>query len=148
MTGVTRRRELIAEALSGGPVPGQERLRALLARRGVRITQATLSRDLRAMGVVRGPDGYALPGAASPSGGGALESALREYLLRADVAGTFVVLRTGPGHAQVVGLELDRAPLVGQLGTIAGDDTIFIAAQTEARARRMARHLKELAGLG
>jgi transcriptional regulator of arginine metabolism len=138
-----RRRNLISEVLGRVPVASQERLAELLADRGVHTTQATLSRDLREMGVVKGPDGYVLPATPTPTETRDLGRTLRTYVLDANAGGTLVVLRTGPGHAQIVGLELDRAPPDGVLGTVAGDDTIFVATKSEAAAKRVLRQIRE-----
>lgn len=159
-----RRRSQIQELLRSERVESQEHLQELLQARGVIVAQATLSRDLRALGVVKGPSGYFLPddlrlvGAAGHAGGASrvrlngdvhstLERSLQMYVQKVDVGGNLIVLRTGPGHAQIVGLEIDRAPLDGVMGTIAGDDTIFIAVRSERRAHHLARELRHAAGL-
>jgi transcriptional regulator of arginine metabolism len=149
MSDRERRRRHIGALLARGPVPSQERLVELLAERGVRATQATLSRDLREMGVVKGAEGYAIPEtpAAVERGDGELRQALRDYALEASTGGTLVVLKTGPGHAQILGLALDRAPLDGVLGTVAGDDTVFVAARSAAAAKELLGRLTEMAGL-
>ena len=149
-----RRHRWIAQIIEKGHVESQEHLQALLAERSVHVAQATLSRDLRELGVVKGPGGYALPGV-TPAGaplpaanGRALADALRAYLLRADRGGNLVVLGTGPGHAAALALAIDRAELPGVLGTVAGDDTVFVAARTEKAAREVLDTALEQAGLG
>ena len=150
MTGPEPRRRAIAEIISSGSVPSQDALRAELAGLGHEVTQSTLSRDLRALGVVEGPGGYAMPGSVNGSGSGASEEplrrALRSALRSARAAGQLVVLRTGPGHAQPVALALDTATPPGVVGTVAGDDTIFVATASNADARAVTRSLLELAG--
>lgn len=155
------RQNLIQSILRQSQVASQEELRQALAGRGVEVTQATLSRDLRELGVVKGAGGYLLPeaagnghrngaGAGGAGGGGrsALERAVREYLVSAVSAGNLVVVHTGPGRAQPVALELDLAPPPEVLGTVAGDDTIFIATVTAGAGERLAGWLREVAGLG
>lgn len=142
-----RRRELIIDLLGRGPVESQERLSETLSRQGVKATQATISRDLREIGAVKGPDGYVLP-AAQPSGIElGLERALKGFVKGVDRGATLVVLRTGPGHAALVALELDRSPPNGVIGTIAGDDTIFIATRSERAAVQLLHRLRTLGGL-
>jgi transcriptional regulator of arginine metabolism len=149
MTGPARRQARIRDLLERGPVASQEQLQSLLAKDGLRATQATISRDLRELGVVKGPDGYVLPSnqQRSRAGPASLQRALAAYLVSAKAAGVLVVLKTGPGHAQVIALELDRLPPEGVLGTIAGDDTIFVAAESTKRAQELAADLREAARL-
>jgi transcriptional regulator of arginine metabolism len=146
-----RRHRWIAQLIERGHVENQEQLQSLLAERSVRVAQATLSRDLRELGVVKGPAGYALPGTVSAAPGAADERALAEslgaLLLRAQRGGNLVVLNTGPGHAQALALAIDRAELAGVLGTVAGDDTVFVAARSERAARELLETIKTQAGL-
>ena len=66
------------------------------------------------------------------------------FVVRIEAGGNLVVLRTGPGHAQVVALEFDRRPPEGLMGTIAGDDTVFLATKSERRASALARELRQV----
>jgi transcriptional regulator of arginine metabolism len=148
-----QRRARLAALIAANQVWSQQELAALLRRReGITVTQATLSRDLTELGVVKGPNGYMLPGAAPATAGGdreaALATALRQHLVSAARGGTTVVLRTPSGHANSLAVEIDRAGLTGVLGTIAGDDTIFIAARDSDAAAALARHLERLARHG
>ena len=161
-----KRQAVIAGLLAGGPVSTQEVLLGALAEAGVRTTQATLSRDLREMGVVKSPAGYVLPGPAggvglrvgvdagrgwSPVPGvaqtNALERVLKAYLVSASAGVGQVVCKTAPGHAQVVALELDRTPPAGVLGTVGGDDTDFVAVDSTERVRTLRDELLQMAGL-
>ncbi len=157
MGGKSRRQSLIAGLLRERPVRSQEELKALLERRGVEVTQATLSRDMRDLGVMKSPAGYAMPGeangvhegGAAPAGVQAeFERTVRAYVLEVTAAGTLVVIKTGPGRAQAVSLELDRVRLEHVVGTVAGDDTIFVATPSEAAARSLRKRVAGLAGLG
>lgn len=155
------RQNLIQTILRQEQVASQEELRQVLAARGVEVVQATLSRDLRELGVVKGASGYLLPevagnghsrvgqngSGAGGNGRSALERAVREYLVSATCAGNLVVIRTGPGRAQPVALELDLAPPPEVLGTVAGDDTIFIATESQSASARLAARLSAIAGL-
>lgn len=135
------RRRWIERLLSDGSIGSQHDLLARLKSEGVASTQATLSRDLADLGVVKGPDGWRMPdqSALAPTD---LAPAVRAYLLNVEVGGTMVVLRTRTGHATPLAVELDRTRLDGSLGTIAGDDTIFMATRSPAIARSIARSLE------
>ena len=124
----------------GGPVRSQEELAERLAAVGIRVTQATLSRDLDELGAVRlrGRDGvlvYALPtGPPDPAGAAAdqhaaLARAAADLLLSAEASGNLVVLRTPPGAAQLMASMIDRSGLSDVLGTVAGDDTVLVVAR-------------------
>ncbi|MCA9284373.1 MAG: hypothetical protein KDA22_04110 [Phycisphaerales bacterium] len=156
----TRRQHAIRQLLQRERIGNQEELRKRLRQVGIRAEQATLSRDLHALGVVKGPDGYVLPDAlgSSSTAAGVRREELADMVQRflgpvaaaadgaaIEHAGNLVVLRTGPGRAQPLALALDRSRLRGMLGTIAGDDTIFIAARTERDAGRLADLLSAIA---
>jgi transcriptional regulator of arginine metabolism len=140
---VVERRAVIRELVQSRPVGTQEELRELLGARGHDVTQATLSRDLAQLGARR---------AAHPGGGTFYELGeavrgplLLEELVRAiDDNGTLVVVHTTPGAAQVVAGVLDRAKVPEVLGTIAGDDAIFVAPARGITTARVIRRLREL----
>jgi len=144
-----RRQRRILDLVKQQPVANQEQLAESLSREGIATTQATLSRDLRELGVVKGPTGYMLPGngpvSAPPNG--ELERAVRTYLVQAESAGNLAVLHTGPGRAALLALEIDRARLKSVMGTVAGDDTIFIAARSSRDAGKLLRDLRQMAGM-
>ena len=141
-----RRRAEILELVRGQRVPSQEALQRLLRRRGFAVAQPTLSRDVAALGLARTPRGYA-PGDAAEAfvpearRAAALDRALELAGLSARSAGTLVVVRTGPAGANPRARAIDEAGLAGVLGTIAGDDTVFVAAVDAGAARRIARRL-------
>ena len=148
-----RRQELIRRVIVGQPVESQEVLVSELHSRGERVTQATVSRDLKEMGVLKGPEGYRLPPAGAPSGGtsavpggpgGELARAVREYMLEAEPAGTLVVVRTGAGQASALALRIDRAGWRDIVGTVAGDDTVFVAARSAPEARRVSDLMRKV----
>lgn len=144
-----RRQHAIRELLDKHRVTDQAMLRSLLMGMGIRTTQATLSRDLRELGVVKGPTGYRIAPPldlqVQPSLR-TLERALKSFMISARAAGALVVLRTGPGHANPLALEIDRAKLPECIGTVAGDDTIFAAATSPRGAGRLHARLLALAG--
>ncbi len=150
---------MIAQLLAAEEVPSQDRLRALLANRGLEATQATLSRDLREMGVVKGPRGYSLGGpwsqpesrptnqhADEQQAGRTLNRVLSASILSAEQAGTLVILKTPPGHAQLVAVELDQRPPTGVVGTVGGDDTIFVACSSTDAAKTLLVLLRKASG--
>ncbi len=145
----SRRHAAIRSLISSSEIYSQHELAQLLAREGIEATQATLSRDLSELGVLKGPDGYQLPGAAvaAPAPDAALARVLRRELISITMGGTLVVLKTPTGHGNALAIELDRMRMQGVLGTIAGDDTVFLAASTPLAARRIVKELRTLAQL-
>ncbi|MCE2653684.1 MAG: hypothetical protein LW650_09385 [Planctomycetaceae bacterium] len=142
---------MILEVLSAQRVARQEELAELLKQRGVLVTQATLSRDLRDLNVFKGPAGYVLPGQypqPAPLSAGPLEPALRQYLVSANQAGNLLVIRTRPGHAPALASEIDRVKPSGVVGTIAGDDTVFVAVESPARTRTLLRTMRQIVDRG
>ena len=155
--GITRvgRQARIVEVLSSGAVRSQTELAALLSADGIEVTQATLSRDLEELGAVklRGVGGgagvYVVPEDGSPvrgvSGGtDRLGRLLGDLLVSVDATGSLAVLRTPPGAAGYLASAVDRAALPSVVGTIAGDDTIFVAAREPMTGAELAAALEEL----
>lgn len=145
-----RRQAAILDIVQREPIRSQEQLRRRVKGEGFDVTQATLSRDIREIGLVKGgADGaYQPPGqpAASPAAAASqLQRALGEFLGRVDRVQQLVLLRTGPGQAQLLGVALDRARLPEVVGTIAGDDTILVIAPDARRARALVQRLEEFA---
>jgi transcriptional regulator of arginine metabolism len=150
-----RRREAIRRLLREHPVRSQGQLRRLLQAEGLGAAQPTLSRDIRELGLVKGADGYRspesmpAPPAVAPESSVAgrrqekLRRLVRQYVLSAEPAGALVVLRTPPADAQPLALAIDGAPFEGVVGTIAGDDTIFLATRSEGEAKRVTRQLRD-----
>ena len=145
----TRRQSVILDVIQRQPVRNQEQLRRLVRAAGFDVTQATLSRDIREMELVKGgPEAaYQAPGPAGANGPASkslLNRAVAEYLTRIDRVQQLVLLRTGPGQAQLLGVALDGARLPELLGTIAGDDTILAIAPDVRRARTLVKRLEGL----
>jgi len=146
----TRRQAAILDVIDTSAVSSQEDLRRRLKTRGFSVTQATLSRDLRDLGLVKGSsDGaYHRPGGepANPLRAAArLDHAVAEYLVGVDRAIQLVVLRTGPAQAQPLASAVDAAAIPGVVGTIAGDDTVLMVCRDEAAASAVAHRLDALA---
>jgi transcriptional regulator of arginine metabolism len=143
----TRRLSAIRQLVEQEPMHSQEELRLRLSRMGFDVTQATLSRDIKELGLMkRSSDGaYQAAGAdlSSPAAAAvALSRALGEFLLGVDAAQQIVVVKTGPGQAQLLGLAIDRARLPDVVGTLAGDDTIIVVCR-DGRQAQATRHMLE-----
>ena len=140
-----RRREILALVGRGG-VRSQEELQRRLRRRGIAVAQPTLSRDLKTLGLAKTPTGYVT----SPAGAfvpaetrrSALDRAVGEFVLSVRAAASLVVIRTPPAGAHPLARALDEADLPEVVGTIAGDDTVFVAATGPATARLLERRLR------
>lgn len=137
------RRQRILHLLERERPRSQAELQERLAADGFDVNQATLSRDLRDLGVVKGKDGYELPqGTLSPqTATQSLWHAVHTWLVGATAAQNLVVLRTPAGGAQPLGLAIDKAELPGVVGTIAGDDTVLAVCADAAKARSLVRQL-------
>ena len=144
-----RRQGLILELIDRQAVKSQDALRRQLKAHGLSTTQATISRDIKELGLVkRAIDGaYQRPGV---NGGGAartplsaLEYTAAEFLRTIERVQQLVVIRTGAGQAQPLAAALDRAQLPEAVGTIAGDDTILVVARDTRRAAALVRRLED-----
>jgi transcriptional regulator of arginine metabolism len=146
-----RRQAAILELIDRDALHGQEQLRRRLRQRGIDATQATISRDIKELGLVkRAGDGayrrLGLDDANPTSALAALEHATTEYLHRVEHVQQLVVIRTGPGQAQPLALAIDRARLSEAVGTIAGDDTILVVAHNAKHAVALTKRLERLSG--
>jgi transcriptional regulator of arginine metabolism len=142
------RHQKILELVRSGHVLSQEQLKEQLAQQGFDVNQSTLSRDIRQLELVKGARGYQLPSpdaAAIPPTARKIENALAAYLQQAVPAQNLVVLKTGPGHAPALAVALDRVPMDGVIGSIAGDDTILLVTPDAETARRLADRLLAIA---
>jgi transcriptional regulator of arginine metabolism len=145
--GREHRRELILGWVRERRVKNQSELVHMLGSRGIDVNQATLSRDLRAMGLLKGPGGYELPSEPAPAADDAsmaLWSAVQAWLRNATQAQNLIVLRTPPSGANPLALALDKAGWKEILGTIAGDDTVIVVARKGADARKILRSISDL----
>ncbi len=146
----SRRQQALVQLLRTGTATSQEELVTSLRDQGFAVTQATVSRDLDQIGAMRGRRGYALPDQESAVVGNAtdqLRAIAPQWIRSVEPAGQLVVIRTPPGSAHLVGVALDRAQLDGAVGTICGDDTVFVATSSTAQADALAASVRALAGL-
>ena len=144
-----RRHSAIVDAVRRQPIRSQEQLRRAIRAAGFDVTQATLSRDIRELALVKGgPDGaYQTPALAGANGHGStgkLRKAVAEYLSRVERVQQLVLLRTGPGQAQILAVAIDGAEWPEVVGTLAGDDTILVIARDARRARELVKRLDRL----
>lgn len=148
----TQRHAAILRVVRSERIASQEQLRELLKVEGFDVTQATLSRDIRELGLakVAAPDGgshYVPP----PDGGLGmrphLEQLLPAMLVAMDGVGPLLVVKTPAGAAQALGLAIDGAGWEEIIGTIAGDDAVLVISKSERGRRAVQTRLKELAGI-
>ena len=137
----------ILKLLNTEHVTSQDELRRQLGHLGVRVTQATLSRDLRELRLVKTAEGYrSLPEAAAgeEEASAAVARAVKEFLLDIRPAQNLLVLKTPPGSAQPLAAAIDAEHWKEVSGTLAGDDTVLIIAPTRGACRNVRRRLEEL----
>jgi transcriptional regulator of arginine metabolism len=150
-----RRREEILLIVAQTAVHSQDELLAALRKRGFGVTQPTRSRDLRELGLIKTPNGYVSPAALAPvatfqpreSREHRFEQLVRDSLISAEAAGNMVVIKTPVAAAQPLASAIDSTPIDDALGSIGGDDTIFIAFRTPAAAVAFTRRVHEIAGI-
>ena len=142
------RQKAILELLHRGPVESQEELQGFLAKRGFEAGQATLSRDIRELGLVKTPDGYS-------SGRGAtfvepvlpsVSRLVREFVVDVRLAQNLIVLKTSVGSAQPVAAAVDAEDWPEVVGTLAGDDTILVISPDNRTAQQLVRRIQGMLG--
>ncbi|MGE5358617.1 MAG: arginine repressor [Bacteroidales bacterium] len=144
-----QRQAAILALVDREPFKNQQMLQRSLRALGFKATQATLSRDIKELGLVkRASDGayqraHQDPG--NPEAAAAsFERLVAQFLMRVDRVEQLVVVRTGPGQAQPLALALDRAGLPEVAGTIAGDDTVLVVVRTSKLAEALVKRLEHL----
>jgi transcriptional regulator of arginine metabolism len=138
------RHNAILELLDETSVSSQEELQRLLHKRGFDAGQATLSRDIRELGLAKTADGYSLPGreAAAESDLPSVSRLVREFVTSVRAAQNLLVTKTSIGSAQPVAAALDGENWPEAIGTIAGDDTILIVCEDKRSAGRLADRIQ------
>jgi transcriptional regulator of arginine metabolism len=144
--GKPERHALIRSLVTRRRIGSQQELLDALASAGCRVTQATVSRDVTELGLVKTTDAlgrprYAAPDAARPDAREALRTILGQFGRRASAAGNLVVLASEIGTAPAIGRALDRLEHRLVVGTLAGDDTVLVVAASEEDARALAGEL-------
>ena len=155
MPGTASRQRALRSIITDTMVSSQSELVELLEKRGFDVTQATVSRDLQAVGAIktRDPSGvmrYVLGNGHGPGNEGevSLGRLLSEYAESIKVSGKLVVVRTPPGAAHVVAAGIDAVSLDGTIGTVAGDDTLLIIADEVTSGRAVAADLERIGDRG
>lgn len=139
------RQQLIVELAHEGPLPNQQELCRVLARRGFPVTQATLSRDIHELGLVRTAEGYTLPnGDSSAEPAPTVSRIVREFVREVRRAQNLLVIKTTSGSAQPVALAIDAEGWEEIVGTVAGDDTVLIITPDNKKARKLQTRLEEM----
>lgn len=140
------RQKAILTLLDERPIPSQEELQRALHKRGLRVGQATLSRDIHELGLVKTSAGYSLPQgeASSEPALPSVSRLVREFVLDVRPAQNLLVIKTTVGSAQPVAAALDEEAWPEAVGTVAGDDTILIVCPTKKAASRLAARTQEL----
>ena len=140
------RHKAILELLQESPIASQEELQRALSKRGIKVGQATLSRDIHELELVKTGEGYALPpgGTASEAARPSASRLVREFVLDVRQAQNLVVVKTAVGSAQPVAAALDSESWPEVVGTIAGDDAILIVAENNKGASRLVLRVREL----
>jgi transcriptional regulator of arginine metabolism len=141
------RQRAILEALRSGPIESQEDLQRALRKRGFRVGQATLSRDIRDLNLVKTAAGYSVPqGDAAALALPPVKRLVREFVLDARPAQNLLVVKTVIGSAQPVAAALDEQEWEEVVGTIAGDDAILIVCPDKEAAKKVAARIEEMLG--
>jgi transcriptional regulator of arginine metabolism len=142
----TSRQNVILDLVQQEAVVNQEQLRKLLLRQGFDVTQATLSRDINELALVKTTDGYTVS-RNEPQSEPGLHSAgrlVREFVAEVREAQNLLVVRTAVGTAQSVAVAWDAAAWPELVGTVAGDDTILVICPDKKTAHKVAVRIREL----
>jgi transcriptional regulator of arginine metabolism len=138
------RQKAILQLLEQGPLGSQEDLQHDLAKRGHKVGQATLSRDIHELGLVKTAAGYVRPPGGAEPALPPVSRLIREFVLEVQPAENLLVIKTTVGSAQPVAAALDGEHWPEAIGTIAGDDTILIVCPQKKAARRLAARMEEM----
>lgn len=140
------RQKAILDLLEEGPVENQDALQHSLVRRGFEVGQATLSRDIHELKLVKGPEGYAriTESKASETFLPSVMHMAYQFVVEIRQAQNLLVIKTTVGSAQPVAAALDASHWPEVVGTLAGDDTVFVVAADKKKAGALARRIREL----
>lgn len=144
----SERQEKLLRLIESRNIDRQETLRSLMAQEGIIVTQATLSRDMKELGIRKVPTedgGQKYSAGRTPAA--EIPAIVYHSLISADYAGNTVVFRCETGTAQAVCAAMDRENCCNAVGTIAGDDTIFVLMRTEQLAKELAESFRKIIGL-
>ncbi len=135
----------IREVVQKNRISSQEELSVLLKQEGIDITQSTLSRDIRELGLVKAQGSYQISGEVNPAlPENAVRRAFEQYVVHSGVSGNIVMIKTSPGNAHSIGVVLDAAQWPEVLGTVAGDDTVFVLLRSGRLGKKVLGRIREL----
>jgi len=139
------RHNAILELVRSGEITSQEDLMRGLKARSIAVSQSTLSRDIQELRLAKAGGFYTLVEAEPlQHSEGSLERIMREFMVEIDVAQNIVVVKTGPGHASTVSQALDESGWPEWVGSIAGENTVFVVARSARDAKKLEQRLKRL----
>jgi transcriptional regulator of arginine metabolism len=146
MVSKRARQGKILELVRKRQIRSQEELSSLLKREGIDVTQSTLSRDIRELALFKVRGSYQVGGElnAAPSGE-AIRRAFEQFVVRTGVSGNIVMIKTTPGNAHSIGVVLDAVQWPEILGTVAGDDTVFVLLRNGHSGRKVLNRIREFA---
>ena len=144
MSDRTTRQELILSLVRDRALRNQSELIGALAESGISMTQSTLSRELKALGIAKGPDGRGGYRYTAGLSGDGLLSPLVAFVSTIERANNLIVVKTPPGNAQGVAHGLDEVAWPQVLGTIAGDDTILIICSSNSEGAEIEKRLRSI----
>jgi len=139
-----QRHHRILELVTKESLDTQQELCRRLAEQGVNVTQATLSRDIKELGLIKTAEGYVPPAGEPASSQPSLAHVLSQFALDVREAQNLLVVKTTPGSAQPVAVALDNAGWPELMGTIAGEDTLLAIAFNRKSAKAVAKRIREL----
>jgi transcriptional regulator of arginine metabolism len=138
------RQKAILDLVRSQEVASQEELLEGLLARKIEVSQSTLSRDIQELGLAKSGGVYTVMGAEPPrSSDETIRRTIREFLTDVALAQNIVVLKSGPGHASTLSRAVDEAGWEEVVGSLAGDDTVFLAVRSEKESRRIADRIRE-----
>jgi transcriptional regulator of arginine metabolism len=134
----------ILEIVRRQALRSQEELALILEQDGMDATQATLSRDIRELGLVKGRGGYQVSEEMhSPPPEDMLRRTFVQFVVRTGLSGNMIMIRTSPGNAHSIGVVLDEAQWPEVLGTVAGDDTVFVLLRSARLGKQVLGRIRE-----
>jgi len=149
MSPKSERQKALLDVIARQAVSTQSELKELLKARGIAADQATLSRDIRELGLVKASDDgahyrYAPVEAVAPPASMKASTILARLVRKIDCSGNLLVVKTDPGEASPIGLALDRMGWSEVVGTVAGDDTLLVVVKEGVPARKLAKRILDL----
>lgn len=149
MSAKSERQKALLDVIAKQAVATQAELKELLKARGIEADQATLSRDIRELGLIKASDDgahyrYAPVEAVAPPAHMKASTILARLVRKVDFSGNLLVIKTDPGEASPIGLALDRMGWAEVVGTVAGDDTLLVVVKQGFPARKLAKKILDL----